>query len=177
MDTKKEFVKMMSENRDILHLWNAKAGDFIWVNEEDYVDCYDEKEGCVYVVFECEKENLCFDSGIMCGRSTDYAVIPYSVDLREVPTAVWLPGQDQLQEMAFEHLKQRYPNYNKDVKVIGDNYGILNLLNGFNNFMYDFERVESSKGQLNSMEQLWLAFLMWVKFKKRWNGKEWVKHE
>ena len=177
MDTREEFVKMMCENRDILLLWNAEAGDFVWVKEEDYWDCNDEKEGCVYVLFECGEEDLCFDSGISCGRSTDYVDTSYTVDLREVPTAIWLPRQDQLQEMVLEHCKQLYPNYDEDGKVTGYNYGILNLLNSFNGFMYDFERAEDSKGRLNSLEQLWLAFLMRVKFEKSWNGKEWVKDD
>ena len=88
---------------------------------------------------------------------------------------IWLPRQDQLQEMALEHLKLRYPNYNEEGKVIGYNYDVLHLLNGFNNFMYDVERREGSTRVFSSLEQMWLAFLMWVKFEKRWNRKEWIK--
>ena len=177
MDTRKEFVKMMCENRNILRLWNARAGDFIWVKEEDYVDCYNEKEGCIYVVFESEG-SLCFDGGISCGRSTDYVEEGYFVELSEVPTAVWLPRQDQLQEMAFEQLTQQYPAY-KESKLVGYNYNILNLLNTFTNFIIAFEQSVHAYSLLKttSIEQLWLMFVMKKCFDKCWNEKEWVKDE
>lgn len=161
MDTRKEFVKMMCENRDILRLWNARTGDFIWVKEEDYVDCDNEKEGCIYTLFESEG-SLCFDGGISYGRSTDYVGEGYFVELSEVPTAVWLPRQDQLQEMA---LAKEYHEDNIDHLLMR----FLNMIHTLPNFDWHYW------GRFRTMEQKWLAFLMWVKFEKRWNGKEWVK--
>lgn len=71
--------------------------------------------------------------------------------------ATWLPRQDQLQEMMNQEFHQ--------------------LLDDFWSEFLEWEwfhRPEWSK-DCNSMEQLWLAFVMKEKYNKIWNGKEWVK--
>ena len=71
---------------------------------------------------------------------------------------IWLPRQDQLQRM---------------VQFSG---GLLNQLWHFKDFCfardngYNFEYILS----LNSMEQLWLAFVMKEKYNKFWNNEKWV---
>ena len=70
---------------------------------------------------------------------------------------IWLPRQDQLQEMISEHWNLTY------------SYG---LVERFANWL------RSSKvGYYEnlSMEQLWLAFVMSQKYNKVWDGEEWVK--
>lgn len=146
----------MCEVEEIQHLWSVRAGDFIWVKEEDYVDCYNEKEGCIYVVFESEGD-LYFDSGISCGRSTDYNEEGYFVDLREVPTAIWLPRQDESQDMI--------------VKVVDYETAAI-LESKFHKFL-----VWLDEWDFISMEQLWLAFVMKEKYNKVWDGKEWIKEK
>jgi len=69
---------------------------------------------------------------------------------------IWLPRQDQLQELLYGHIQQDYG-------VIAD--------------MYDFtkENLEYVK-QFRSLEQLWLAFVMKIKYNKIWDDKkeEWI---
>jgi len=71
---------------------------------------------------------------------------------------VWLPRQDQLQEMVGR-------------PEMGD------LLNSFYEFYGSDYHLSTSKFMFegyNSMEQLWLAFVMWELYQKRWDGKTWT---
>jgi len=68
---------------------------------------------------------------------------------------VWCPRQDQLQDMVFDE---------------DDNLRV---------WCYEIYKFCDSKlGQhyreYGTMEQLWLAFVMWEKYQKKWDGKEWV---
>lgn len=66
---------------------------------------------------------------------------------------IWLPRQDQLQEML--------------VKRIWDWRGVLSR------FTHSFcQHTDTHK--FDSMEQLWLAFVMKEKYSKTWNGEDWV---
>ena len=74
-------------------------------------------------------------------------------DNQRLPWAVWLPRQDQLQEMVKE-------------KFTGWTYpGVLNKLQ---KFCFEIS-------YYNSMEQLWLAFVMKEKYSKVWDGENWIK--
>ncbi len=74
------------------------------------------------------------------------------------PKRIWLPRQDQLQEMIIE----------KDSL-----YRFIGLFHDFAmNVFYDSTR-SSKKWLARSMEQLWLAFVMKDKFNKTWSGEDW----
>jgi len=73
---------------------------------------------------------------------------------------VWLPRQDQLQEM------------------IGGEPDILitKLINWMQNNQRFYKSGHIKKlYPTGSFEQLWLAYAMDRKYHKRWNGEEWVK--
>ena len=87
---------------------------------------------------------------------------------------VWLPRQDQLQEML---------QYN-DSKLI------WRKIDMFHHFCYpgrdlstmphpcQMTAVESHElyiEHFTTMEQLWLAFVMYEKYGKKWNGEAWIK--
>jgi len=172
MDTTEEYRAMCEKAEEIERLWTARKGDFIWVKEGDYVDCYNEKEGCIYTVFESEG-SLYFDSGISCGRSTDYNEEGYFAELSEVPTAVWLPRQDQLQQIAFEDSKQKYPTYEG-----GKIARYINLLSDFNDYISFFHsQAILNQGYIRietlTIEQLWLMFVMNRIYHKSWDGEKW----
>lgn len=68
---------------------------------------------------------------------------------------IWLPRQDQLQDMI---------SHNKS--------GVLLLLSLFSADVYQWKT--SYKEQfIESMEQLWLAWVMEKKFNKKWNNEKW----
>ena len=159
MDITEGYRRMCEKAEEVRRLWNAEAGDFIWVKGGDYWDCDDEKEGCVYTLFESE-ETLCFDSGISYGRSTDYNEEGYFVSLSDIPTAVWLPRQDQLQKLTgIEAIPTLLSQFNEFV---------------FGNVGYTTQEMCSFIG---SCEKLWLVFLMKSRFNKVWNGMGWIKYE
>lgn len=68
---------------------------------------------------------------------------------------IWLPRQDQLQEM----VRASYSNLDEFVYLF---WGWITT-----------KCPEKILG-LTSMEQLWLAFVMKEKFNKVWNGEEWA---
>jgi hypothetical protein len=73
---------------------------------------------------------------------------------------IWLPRQDQLQEM----VKSTFPtgillnNFYQWFRDTGDKMPLLPYDRFFN----------------QSMEQLWLAFVMKGKYSKVWNGEDWI---
>ena len=73
---------------------------------------------------------------------------------------IWLPRQDQLQEMLFPKIKE-----DEDITArhkIRVKYYYWYLLDGIEH--------KSMSG-----EQLWLAFVMKEKFNKTWKGKDWIE--
>ena len=75
---------------------------------------------------------------------------------------IWLPRQDQLQEMVgkFPEVFERFAD-----------------TMGQNDFNYGLEEMGSYdlwETPCTSMEQLWLAFCMFEKYGKVWSGEEWL---
>ena len=70
--------------------------------------------------------------------------------------SIWLPRQDQLQELTGIE-------------------SIPTLLSQFNEFV--FENVEYATQFIDSCEKLWLAFVMKKRYNKTWNEEEWIKEE
>jgi hypothetical protein len=84
-------------------------------------------------------------------------------------TDVFLPRQDQLQEMVLPTIRERYDN-----KVILGH--TLDDIGRVANWLTDIflMKVREHGLKSNSMEQLWLAFLMWERYQKRWDGGDWA---
>jgi len=72
----------------------------------------------------------------------DLQTPPYHIDDKLGETITWLPRQDQLQD----------------------------LCGTFPNYITDWYHFILENGQLESMEQLWLAFVMDMRFHKQWNN-------
>lgn len=66
---------------------------------------------------------------------------------------IWLPGQDDLQEMM----------------ELPSPFHLLERLNGW----ITTETHGQNPAKYETMEQLWLAFVMKQKYNKVWNGKDW----
>ncbi len=82
-------------------------------------------------------------------------------------TCIWLPRQDQLQDMV-EKIKDKNHFVFRFQKFLQEKYlkiteqpAFVVLENTFDNGV--------------SMEQLWLAFVMSERFEKVWNGEDWIK--
>ena len=76
----------------------------------------------------------------------------------ELQPKIWLPHQSQLQDML--------------------NYTVwFEKIYRFYDWLQEKEDIHSWDGnctKFNTMEQLWLAFVMWELYEKKWNGEEWI---
>ena len=92
--------------------------------------------------------------------------------------SIWLPRQDQLQEMVF---KDRVCLHYQGRELIKDFYIFTHPEDGLEAmFIHSSINKTISKkcgyiSQFTSMEQLWLAFVQKELYKKTWNGTDWVK--
>ena len=75
----------------------------------------------------------------------------------EIKKATWLPQQDQLQEM-----------------VDTENYTPEDLLNMLYFYCIKHNGRKDNTEKAQSMEQLWLAFVMKEKHNKTWDGNRWI---
>ena len=73
---------------------------------------------------------------------------------------IWLPRQDQLQEMANKPIDELWCDFSAWVDI--------RAIRGMGDY-----RLREYK----SFEQLWLAFVMWQKYNKMWNGETWEINE
>jgi len=81
---------------------------------------------------------------------------------------IWLPRQDQLQDMVIEKWK-------KGIKEGNSYRGYpISFIEDFNQFIRC--QIAQKYNCVNwSMEQLWLAFVMENLYNKTWNGEGWIK--
>jgi len=121
MDTTEAHIKMSEKAVEIQALDRQEDGSWYFSKHEEF--------GGIYCLGSFNEEQL----------STSEA------------DAIWLPRQDQLQEML---LSQRYEEK-------------YDLCSAFAAFLWN-------KPDVMSFEQLWLAFVMKEKYGKVWDGEDWV---
>ena len=79
------------------------------------------------------------------------------------PKAVWLPRQDQLQEMVSGSLVYKLDKF--------DEWRNSNYLEPG---LFNYARSNQADHIFNSMEQLWLSFVMWELHQKQWGRGAWA---
>ena len=150
MDFSEKYIKMCEEAKEIQEGWKIKEGDTIarvWWNRVWY------------------REVIGFAS--LTFGDTWCRVVPstYEFPVNNLQPAegykdfIWLPRQDQLQEMIFPGVPA-FLIQNTFTKWCQENYQYAQ--------------------EFLTMEQLWLAFVMWKKYGKVWNEEkeEWMNlHE
>lgn len=137
MDTSKEYIKMCSKAEEVQKLRRPTTDGFIIENVWEDGDIIKYPQGRVGLF-----NPLWFLGGILPEKY------------------VWLPRQDQLQEM----IKSREPGWG--------------LMLSFWEFINDYKKspiVTGGKFQIYSIEQLWIAFVMKELYQKKWVNGEWVK--
>ena len=113
-----------------------EKGDFVYSYSESYVQ-----------VDENTKKAQRVGQGVFI-----LDLIVNSIEKKEL--AVWLPRQDQLQEIS-----------KKDFDLNGQITELINC----QNYYYSFKRI-----LFETFEKLWLAYIMKQLYNKEWNGKEWL---
>ncbi len=154
MDLSKEYILMCeragfvpAKERGSLYyikIEQSVSGEIKVEEQYEYYDC----DGFQYG--ESYKNGLCWHKDE--GNTTEYYQDKYGG--RRTKKIIWLPRQDQLQEMVCE----------------GEVIPCFALYHWITNseFNYDLHKTE---------EQRWLAYVMNEKYNKTWNGKDWEKHK
>ena len=142
MDTSEKYIKMCEKAEEIQEEWEYLWGDFFALIPQMYVERID---------------------NIRWKQTTQ---------LRKDELVVWLPMQDQLQEMVWLRVPSKKPRtlliWLLNSVVFPENPPInKNIADDENKYWEQFD----------SMEQLWLAFVMSQKFNKIWDEEkeEWIK--
>lgn len=181
MDTSEDFIKMCRKAEEIQAKWEPNIGDYhIWndavsiiglSNFEGYthVEARDKKiwgggDYARFIVGEYKEWVLmCFDICEVPGlKKTISESIEYFKDAyRDYAHCLWLPRQDQLQDMITidrTNLNKKYPNH---VFLFDYFFGWWDS---------EYEYTQSFK----SAEQSWLAYVMEYEYSKQWDGTDWV---
>jgi len=140
MGTLKEYIKMCERAEEIQSKWKPISGDVIrHIITRDIliVDNFDKLKDKTRIT--------------ICGHCSLLYVLN--------DESIWLPRQDQLQEM----IKMRFQNHLWSMAIY------------FGEWLQNKENFAGlSPIDNKSMEQLWLAFVMKEKYNKIWNGKNWI---
>jgi hypothetical protein len=178
MDISDEYILMCKKAQEIQY-WKYEQkfieSDFVYTGKKvrvighDFLPVYQLfQKGSDYVRFAMMKALSVFvyEQEVPTDRLTikdgEYIV-------EELANAIWLPRQDQLQEM-IEYLT----DYDFELTSNGTEW-FLRYTAILRNL--DRERIEGEIEYATSMEQLWLAFVMKEKYQKMWNGKEWINED
>lgn len=189
MDTSKEYVEMVKKCKKIQKLWKPKEGDFVYCKKHIEWDNYKHVVGkgdIVNVLAVGEQET----EYVYVGDVTDVGLYPegswLGFDCETKDNFIWLPRQDQLQEMVTgDGLDGTYVSTTSAQGNTNYKYGFTQillrrcLLNKFHQWCNDNNRIvgfryHSPFQSFESMEKLWLAFVMENKYNKIWNGKDWA---
>ena len=127
MDKSSDYIKMCESSKVLQKQWKPDFGDFFVSMSLGLTS------PCQPIVSDLEKKKT------------------YLKTIK----AVWLPRQDQPQEMVIEKYATPW-----DLAI-----AFSNVLMGDNASYFD---------NFDSMEKLWLAFVMLEKYKKKWKDGEWV---
>lgn len=142
MDVSPEYVEMCEKAEEIQKGWKPTEWDYVF-GERD-------KERQTLVL-----SGYCTDGGFYGAElEEEHRGIR---DIVGVNFPIWLPRQDQLQEMIHD--------YKFSKRQFSGSHGLLR------DFAYWVE--EESKLPCASMEQLWLAFVMLTLYHKKWYNGEW----
>jgi hypothetical protein len=144
MDTSKNYIKMCRHADEIRSNWKPKLGDYFYGVPQDFADM--EYEAGIFQFLLCDDEF--------------YNIIPDTYDPRtkqftgigDDDEAVFLPRLDDLQMMIDYELP-------------------IDLINNFYKWFIAQDSIMLER--LKTIEQFWLAYVMWVNNSKIWTGKDW----
>lgn len=128
----------------------------------EYVKMCEKAEEIQKPYYECLPGDWYYIWGYSNGiKIANGAIQPLGVTDKEIPSdSVWLPRQDQLQELVPEFIEKA-----GFVAPIASHFADFAVACA-NNPLY---------WSLETFEQLWLAFVMEEKYQKVWQKKDWIK--
>ena len=132
------YIKMCEQAEEIQKVYNPEAHNHVWNGSI-----------CTYIPLDSYK----YDKYTEYGHQYIYIADGYLMN------CIWLPTQEQLQEITF------YQN-NNDIPAMKRSMYLQ--LEVFTNWALKQQYL------YNTMNELWLAFVMKEKHSKAWNGEEWI---
>ena len=143
MDFSKQYIKMCEEAKEIQEYHKFETGDFI----------FDKIVKAIGIIIARSVQKIYFklypDIFILeNNESPDCGVIKIYIP-DDPQRLVWLPRQDQLQAI-----------------ITTNKYFRFSLIELFYHF------ANKNVPKFTSMEQLWLAYVMYIKYKKIWNNEK-----
>jgi len=141
MDKSKEYILMCEKAVEIQELWNPDNADCVKGDFVGYI-----KESTKEAEYLDNTWKRQFSISRFCTNTESYG--KYAWYLKE--ELIWLPRQDQLQEM----IKDKYES-------------LYDLWDAFGYFFVNND---------SYFEQGWLMFVMKEKYNKVWNGSDWVEN-
>ena len=149
-----KYIKMCKEAKEIQKDWKPKVGD--------YCVC---SRGMIGVLTSNKKQKVTYPDG-----NTGYAYVGVRLEdgaLWSSRKPVWLPTQEQLQEIVTTNSASSYKDYE--------------LIEDFHLWFSDsFERLHFRPAVDDwAMSQFWLAYVMYKNYNKVWHyhKEKWVKRE
>ena len=153
MDISEQYIKMCEKAEEIqkpAEGWTGGthiSGNIYFYVGSTYAKQRGIPDGYYYFLDETFEGEVCDN----CGHKED--------DRHRTVKSIWLPRQDQLQEML-----ELWRYCSNEVSSLA--WGVWNFYTHADDNYYP-----------DSMEQLWLAFIMAEKFSKRWSGEEWLTRD
>jgi len=146
------YIKMCEQAEEIQKAWEPKAGDYVQLknNRQIYLISSVEKSK--------DKKKVVFYTNIINGNDS-WCYIEFFKD-----NFVYLPTQEQLQEMIIPILRRKFKDF-WDMERIN-----IWMIQHFINFMHDID-------YLDTLNELWLAFVMYEKYNKIWTGEKWEEEK
>lgn len=177
MDESLKYIDMCRKATEIQEAWQPDDWDYCLC--EANPDYAEEQEQVKEVVVLSGYET---DGGFY-GHDTTIKILSnpplvYENNIRCTSKHIWLPKQDQLQEIIFSEANRDWSSHLK----------LLNAIMSFAKFVHCRCHGKSCPGYIESeiikqgfkfpsfdtMEQLWLGLVMLEGYNKVWTGKDWI---
>jgi len=162
MDTSETYIKMCEKAEEIRELWKPQGGDYHLHNYRGTTGFGREQEKQIWGDADSKWQRieiLCYkpmeDKNWFVSTAEGKSHITSAADMVR-DGCIWLPRQDQLQEMLGEIIPDIHIRKKLDGKwyITWMQFGQWEIL-------------------CDSMEQLWIALVMKEKYNKTWNGEDW----
>jgi len=161
MDSTEKYIKMCEKAVEIQKMWDFSEGDFYL---HKFLDKNVEEERFKWMVGNKLITVLC-DS---CNVKDSYGDC-YIGEYTPKDENVWLPRQDQLQEIYRKFVEDELGQAEPDTKL-----AFLNFVDWMHEQYIEESFTCVPTNNFSSGEQLWLAFVMQECYEKKWNGEDWV---
>jgi len=96
---------------------------------------------------------------------------------QNIEGAIWLPTQEQLQEMILPVLKEKYNKYWDLEKMGREGNWVISIFFDFTKGNIPDKQNHFIWNNSNCITELWLAFVMEEKYQKRWDGNNWIDYK